>query len=186
MGRLLFDCDGTLADTMRLHYEAWKATVEPEGLKFPHDRYREFAGTPTRRILQILGDEQGIKVDVDRLLPIKERRFVDRMDEVKEIAVIANLARARHGLQPMAVVSGGIRKAVERTLEHVGLAPYFPVVVTAEDTERGKPFPDPFLLAAIRCQIDPARCLVFEDGDPGIEAALAAGMDVVDVRPMIG
>ncbi len=184
-GALLFDCDGTLADTMGLHYEAWKETVEPLGLSFPFDRYTKMAGTPTRRILEVLGSEQGIFVDVDELLPEKERRFVERMHHVKPIPTVTDLVRARHGLQPLAVVSGGIRKAVLRTLEHTSLIGYFPVIVTAEDTIRGKPHPDPFLRAADLLAVGAARCLVFEDGDPGIEAALAAGMDVVDVRPMI-
>lgn len=183
---LLFDCDGTLADTMGLHYEAWRETVEPIGLTFPYDRYMKMAGTPTRRILEVLGREQGISVNLDDLLPMKERLFVERMHHVKPIAIVTDLVRARHGIQPLGVVSGGIRKAVVRTLEHTGLSAYFQVIVTAEDTALGKPHPDPFLKAAEMLQQGPARCLVFEDGDPGIEAALAAGMDVVDVRPMIG
>jgi beta-phosphoglucomutase-like phosphatase (HAD superfamily) len=104
---LLFDCDGTLADTMGLHYEAWRETVEPLGLSFPHARYTAMAGRPTRHILETLGAEQGIPVDVDRLLPEKERRFVERMSAVKRIPEVVSLLEGSHGRVPVAVVSGG-------------------------------------------------------------------------------
>lgn len=179
---LLFDCDGTLADTMPLHYEAWAATLAPHRVLFPRDRYFSMAGMPTRAILEALSAEQGIPLDFDALLPIKENHFLARMDRVRAIEPVVAVARVARGRTPIAVVSGGVRKAVERTLETIGVHRWFCAIVTAEDTARGKPDPSPFLLAAERAGVDARRCLVFEDGGPGFESARRAGMDAVDVR----
>jgi HAD superfamily hydrolase (TIGR01509 family) len=82
----------------------------------------------------------------------------------------------------VAVASGGERQVVLRTLELIGLGQTFPVVVTAEDVERGKPEPDMFLLAAERMGVPPSECVVFEDAVLGLEAARRAGMASVLVR----
>jgi beta-phosphoglucomutase-like phosphatase (HAD superfamily) len=179
---LLFDCDGTLADTMPLHFEAWEETLRPSGLVFPRDRYFSMAGMPTRAILGELSREQGIAVDYERLLPLKEERFLARLGRVRPVSPVVDVARAARGSVPMAVVSGGVRRAVERTLQLIGVHEWFCAIVTAEDTTHGKPDPAPFLLAASRAGVDPRRCLVFEDGAPGFESARRAGMDAVDVR----
>lgn len=179
---LLFDCDGTLADTMPLHYEAWRATLEPRGVVFARERYLALAGMPTAEILRLLSTEQGIPLDFETLLPEKEERFLGLAERVRPIEPVLAVARAARGRTPMAVVSGGIREAVLRTLDLIGARDWFASVVTAEDTPRGKPDPAPFLLAALRTGAPPRRCLVFEDGALGIEAATRAGMDVVDVR----
>ncbi len=179
---LLFDCDGTLADTMPLHYEAWSATLAPHRVVFPRDRYFSMAGMPTRAILEALSAEQGIPLDFDALLPIKENHFLARMGRVRAIEPVVAVARAARGKTAIAVVSGGVRSAVVRTLETIGVDQWFSAVITAEDTLRGKPDPAPFLLAAERAGVDPRRCLVFEDGGPGFESARRAGMDAVDVR----
>jgi beta-phosphoglucomutase-like phosphatase (HAD superfamily) len=181
-GALLFDCDGTLADTMPTHYEAWRETLAPLRVDFPRDRYMALAGMPTRRILALLAEEQGVPLDFDALLPAKEEAFLKRLRDVRPIAPVVEAARVRRGKTPMAVVSGGVRVAVERTLTGLGILEWFVAVVTAEDTAEGKPEPAPFLLAAKKTDVAPSRCLVFEDGDLGLESARRAGMDAVDVR----
>ena len=180
---LLFDCDGTLADTMPLHYEAWLEALKPTGVDFPRARYMSLAGMPTKQILRTLSAEQGIPLDYEALLPKKEDLFLALLREVRGIEPVIDVARRSRGTVPMAVVSGGIRRAVELTLQAVGVHGWFCAIVTAEDTEHGKPHPDPFLLAAERAGVAAAdRCLVFEDGDLGLESARRAGMDAVDVR----
>ncbi len=182
---LLFDCDGTLADTMDLHFRAWTKVLVPLGVRFEQERYFSLAGMPTRHILGLLAQEQGIPLDFDVLLPLKEKLFLEDVLEAEPVEPVVAIARHYQGGKPMGVVSGGIRHAVELTLARLGIDGWFGTVVTADDTPRGKPHPDPFRLAAERLRVDPAKCLAFEDADLGLESALAAGMDVVDVRGMV-
>jgi beta-phosphoglucomutase-like phosphatase (HAD superfamily) len=182
---LLFDCDGTLADTMPLHYEAWHQVLAPRGVVFARDRYLQLAGMPTREILGLLSSEQGIPLDFDELLPLKEGFFLKGIDRTLPIEPVVALARRFQGLMPLGVVSGGVRRAVERTLGTLAISTWFGAVVTAEDTLRGKPDPAPFLLCAERLGVEPGRCLVFEDAPLGFEAAERAGMDVVDIAALL-
>jgi beta-phosphoglucomutase-like phosphatase (HAD superfamily) len=181
-GALLFDLDGTLADTMPLHLDSWTRVLSTRGVTLERDRYFSMAGVPTRKILAILSREQGVALDFDELVLLKERLFLEQAHLATPIEPFFSLARDFHRSKPMAVVSGGIRRSVTRTLDLIGASSFFPTVVTAEDTQLHKPDPDPFLLAASRLGVDPAACLVFEDGDPGIQAATKAGMQVIDVR----
>src|SRR5688572_8956100 len=179
---LIFDCDGTLADTMPAHYRAWVDVLLPHGIPFPEDRFYALAGTPTREIVRILATEAGKLVDVLAVVKNKEEAFLLQIAEVVPIVRIVEIARAARGLHPMAVASGGQRRIVERTLEQIGILDWFDAVVTAEDTARHKPDPDLFLEAARRMGVPPEICTVYEDADLGIEAAKRAGMKWVDVR----
>lgn len=181
-GALLFDLDGTLADTMSLHLDAWQRILGERGVILDRERYFSMAGIPTRRILRILAEEQGVPLDFDALVVLKESLFLEQVHRAVPLEPAFSIARAFQGRKPMAVVSGGVRRAVSRTLDLIGASAFFATVVTAEDTEHGKPDPAPYLLAAGRLQIEPAACLVFEDGEPGLQAARAANMQVIDVR----
>jgi HAD superfamily hydrolase (TIGR01509 family) len=178
----IFDCDGTLADTMPLHYRAWKRLVEELGGSFSEQLFYQWGGRPTTRILELLRDDYGLAVsDVHTLAERKEGYFVELIHEVKPIEPVLNIARRLHGTVPLAVASGGFRQLVEQTLEVIGIRDLFAAVVCAEDCQRPKPFPDPFLEAARRLKVPAAQCLVFEDSPVGIEAAEAAGMQWVFV-----
>jgi beta-phosphoglucomutase-like phosphatase (HAD superfamily) len=179
---LIFDCDGTLADTMPAHYRAWVDVLRPHGIPFPEDRFYALAGTPTREIVRILATEAGKVVDVLAVVKTKEEAFLLQIAEVVPIARIVEIARAARGLHPMAVASGGQRRIVERTLQQIGILDWFGAIVTSEDTVRHKPDPDLFLEAARRLGVPPEICTVYEDADLGIEAAKRAGMKWVDVR----
>ena len=173
----IFDCDGTLADTMPLHYRGWKRLVEELGGSFPEDLFYQWGGKPTEQILQLLRDDHGLQVpDMRDAVHRKEEYFLELIHEVKPIDAVLDFARRFHEVVPLAVASGGFRRYVERTLEIIGIRHLFDVVVCAEDYERGKPFPDPFLEAARRLGVPPGDCLVFEDSPFGIQAAEAAGM----------
>jgi beta-phosphoglucomutase-like phosphatase (HAD superfamily) len=181
-GALLFDLDGTLADTMSIHLDAWQRVLAERGVSLERERYYSMAGIPTRRILRILSDELGVALDFDELVVRKEALFLEQAHRTVPIEPWFSLARDHWPKKPMAIVSGGIRRSVKRTLDLIGAAAFFGTVVTAEDTEHGKPDPAPFLLAASLLGVAPRDCLVFEDGDPGIQAAVSAGMGVIDVR----
>ncbi len=178
----LFDLDGTLADTMPLHYRAWRATLDPHGAEYPEELFHRLGGTPTRRIVEILNERQGLAMDPEEIASEKEQRYIASLGEARPIPAVAAAADdARQRGLLVAVVSGGTREPVVRTLLALGMREWFPVIITAEDTARGKPAPDPYLAAAARLGVEPARCLVFEDSETGVAAAAAAGMQCVRV-----
>ncbi len=179
-GALIFDCDGTLADTMPAHYLAWLSVLQPFGIPFPEDRFYGLGGRPTVEIAKLL--LHGTGADIHQIARAKEDAFVANIGDVLPIEKVVRIAREGRGVMPMAVASGGYRTVVEMTLRQVGLLDWFPVIVTAEDTARHKPEPDVFLEAAARLGVAPAGCVVYEDGDLGIEAARRAGMRFVDIR----
>ncbi|HME38263.1 MAG TPA: HAD family phosphatase [Steroidobacteraceae bacterium] len=176
----IFDCDGTLADTMPLHYRAWTRLVAELGGSFPKELFYQLGGRPTAQILSLLRDEHGLKVDdVQRAAERKEGYFLEMIDEVQPIEPVVRIARRWHGIKPLAVASGGFRRQIERTLDALGILALFTAVVCVEDYARGKPCPDPFLEAAKRLNVPPIECLVFEDSPLGIQGAKAAGMQSV-------
>ena len=179
----IFDCDGTLADTMGLHYDAWKMALEPHGADLPEDLYYVWGGRPTREIVEALNEMQGLYMDPEAMTHHKEGLYHRLLPEVKAIEPVVAVARKMHGKKPLAVASGGGRKAVHATLENLGLIELFDAIVTSEDYANGKPAPDPYLEAARRLGVVPSECLVFEDTEIGRQSAHAAGMECVLVPP---
>jgi HAD superfamily hydrolase (TIGR01509 family) len=179
---LIFDCDGTLTDSMPLHYIAWREVLGRHGVAFDEDRFYSLGGMPTDKIIAMLAAESGLTLDPLAVAHEKERAFLDNLHLLDEIPAITKIAREQRGRLKMAVASGGFRNVVERQLRQLGLSDCFDAVVTAEDTQRHKPEPDVFLEAARRLGTPPAHCRVYEDSDLGIEAARRAGMSWVDVR----
>ncbi|MGE9266821.1 MAG: HAD family hydrolase [Verrucomicrobiales bacterium] len=180
---LIFDLDGTLVNSMPAHFEAWCRALEEHGAPgvFPEDVFYAMGGRPTRDIVKVLNGEQGLHLDPDAVSYAKRKNFLRVLDQVTEIEEVCDFARANRGKVPMAVVSGGTRQIVEKTLQTLGLSDLFDEVVAAEDVENGKPAPDPFLKASTLLNVDPADCVVFEDAPAGIMGAQLAGMQVVSV-----
>ncbi len=181
---LIFDCDGTLADTMPAHYRAWCSILEPLGAVFPETQFYAMGGMPTVKIAQLLIEQNRMTADPHVLGEQKEQAFVTQLHQVVPFEKVVSVARAGRGTIPMAVASGGYRDVVHMTLRQIGVFDWFPVIVTAEDTSRHKPEPDVFLEAARRIGAAPSICTVYEDTDLGIEAARRAGMRWVDVRTL--
>lgn len=180
----IFDLDGTLVDTMPLHYRAWNRAMQHAGLReeLNEDMFYSLGGMPSRRVAKILADHYGLTVDIDKVFHQKEALFLKMRAEMKLIeAVVAIARRAVAQGVPVSVASGGPRDIVRHTLELMHLQGLFTVVVTPEDVAHGKPAPDMFLLAAKKMRVAPVKCLVFEDAEPGIQAAVAAGMQWVRV-----
>ncbi len=182
-GAIIFDCDGTLADTMGAHFVAWSAIARRYGLHFPKERFFSMAGVPTRRIVEQLAEEAGVSLDVNAVCEEREALFMERITDVGPVGPVAAIAIKQRGRVPMAVASGSLRAAVHATLEQLEMRDWFDPVLGAEDTVNGKPAPDIFLLAARLMAVEPAQCVVYEDSNKGLEAAAAAGMTGVDVRP---
>ena len=181
---LIFDCDGTLADTMPIHYRAWIAMLGTVGISFSEERFYQLGGMPTSKIIQLLAAETGVPVqDVEALVEQKENHFLTLLHEVQPIPPVFAIAQQYMGRMPMAVASGGYRAVVQRTLETIGAAHWFGAIVCAEDTPKHKPEPDVFLEAARRLgTTNTANVIVFEDTNIGMEAARRAGMQGIDVR----
>jgi HAD superfamily hydrolase (TIGR01509 family) len=179
---ILFDCDGTLADTMPAHYRAWLEITRAHGLAFDEDRFYSLGGRPTRDIIATLAREAGVEIDIDHAATVKERSFLDQLARIEAIGPVVEVVRRLRGRVPMAVVTGGYQAVCRRILDHIGLGGAFDTIVASEDTDRHKPDPDPFLEAARRLGARPERCVVWEDSDLGLEAARRGGMQWIDVR----
>ncbi len=182
---LVFDCDGTLADTMPLHWRAWQVISQRHKLHFPEDRFYAMGGVPTRDIIKMLGEEQGLTIDHLSVAKEKEALYLTTLEHVGPIECVVEIARANHGKIPMAVASGGSKNAIGMVLEHLKIRHLFDAVVTSEDVKNQKPAPDIFLEAARRIGVPPQFCRAYEDTDLGMRAIRAAGMDAVDVREML-
>lgn len=179
---LIFDCDGTLADTMPLHFVAWQDVLTGYGLRFDEDMFYSFAGQPTVSIVSKLLRQQNLDGDAVKIANEKEQAFVENLANVKPIEPVVAVARHFRKSKPMGVGSGSGREVVFQILEHIGLGEFFDAVVGAEDTTLHKPEPDVFLEVARRIGVEPSACEVFEDADLGVEAGKRAGMAVFDVR----
>lgn len=182
---LIFDCDGTLADSMPHHIQAWQEAFAELGESVSQDFLEPLKGMPDIKIVDLFNSRFGRDLDARHLLAEKHRRFRKSIPRIQPIEPVFDLARRSYGRLPMAVASGGIRDNVLRTLETIGAAALFPVVLTADDGCPPKPEPDLFLEAARRMRIPPGNCQVFEDADLGLEAARSAGMFAFDVRPCL-
>jgi beta-phosphoglucomutase-like phosphatase (HAD superfamily) len=183
---LIFDCDGTLADTMPLHFKAWGHMLARHGMTMSEAKFYGFGGMPTSKIIRLLSDESGIEVpDVTALLHEKENMFLAMLHEVRPVVNVHRIAESHRGKLPMAVASGGYRRIVEQTLHRIGVHAWLNAIVCAEDTTLHKPEPDCFIEAAARMKVKPEKCVAFEDTDIGLEAIRRAGMHAVDIRPWL-
>lgn len=179
----IFDCDGTLVDTMPLHFRAWEKAMQQSGLKGPlsEELFYSLGGMPTKKVAAVMAKHYALTIDVERIFHEKEEFFLEMQTEMKVIKPVVDFARKLHGRAPMSVASGGPKPIVKKTLHLMGIDDLFPVVVTPEDVTHGKPSPEMFLLAAKLMGVPPEKCLVFEDAEPGFQAARAAQMKCVIV-----
>jgi HAD superfamily hydrolase (TIGR01509 family) len=181
---IIFDCDGTLVDTMPAHYLAWTRTLAEHGIDFPEDRFYAMGGVPPHRVVAILAEEAGLSIDALAVADAKERMFADSLDTVSPVEKVVAIARANRGRVPMAVATGSPRWSAEHCLTAIGVLEWFDALVSCDDVTHPKPHPQTFLLAAERIGVDPTRCIAYEDSEPGMQAARAAGMHVIDARPL--
>lgn len=182
----IFDLDGTLADSMPVHFHAWTETLKRKSgqpSRFTEELFYSLGGVPAREIVAWLNQEHGYNLPIEETTEEKEALFLEFLGEVQPIEPVIKVVKQLGLQRKMAVASGGFTDIVRHTVGKLGLLEYFPVLVGADQVSRGKPSPEIYLLAAKRLGVDPAKCLAFEDGEPGIVAARAAGMDVIDVKP---
>jgi HAD superfamily hydrolase (TIGR01509 family) len=177
----LFDCDGTVVDSMPLHYLAWKQALGEWNCDFSEDTFYAWGGLPVAEVISRLNAQHRLKMPVAAVEVRKENLYYDNISRLQVVSEVVEHIDAMYGKIPFAVVSGSARESVVKSLEAVGLLDKFDTLVCAGDYAKSKPDPEPFLLAASRLGFAPAACLVFEDTDMGIQAATAAGMASVKV-----
>ncbi len=182
---LIFDCDGTLANSMPLHWRAWQSVTSKHNLHFPEERFYALGGVPSRDIFKMLAQEQGREIDHLALSKEKEEAYLPFLEELQPIREVVEIAHSHYRKLPMAVASGGTKVIIEQVLVKLNLRHLFEAVVTSEDVTRQKPAPDIFLEAARRIGVAPQFCRAYEDTDLGLQAIREAGMQAVDVRLML-
>lgn len=178
----LFDCDGTIADSMPLHYIAWKQALSEYGCNdFTEELFYALGGMPVGAVVEQLNQRDGLSIPIDEFAHRKESLYYELIHQLQPVPEVLEEIHRQHGKIPFAVVSGSTRESVVTSLQSLGILHLFDTLVCAGDYRNGKPAPDPFLLAAERLGVAPAECLVFEDADIGIRAATAAGMQSVRI-----
>lgn len=177
----LFDCDGTVVDSMPLHYIAWTKALAEWNCPFDEQLFYTWGGMPPIEIAATLNQMQGLQMPVEAVAERKENLYYEQLPDLKPVPEVLEHIEAQYGRLPFAVVSGSSRESVVKSLTTVHLRDRFPVIVGSEDYTRSKPAPDAFLVAAARLGVSPGDCLVFEDTEIGIAGATAAGMASVRV-----
>lgn len=182
-GAYLFDCDGTIADSMPLHYVAWKKALAEWNCMFDEPLFYSLGGTPVAEIVSMLNKKHGLSMPVESVSTRKENFYLELLPQLQAVPEVVEHIEAQHGLIPFAVVSGSTRESVTASLDSLKLLDRFDTMVCAGDYKKSKPDPECFLLAASKLGVSPENCLVFEDTDMGIQAATAAGMASVKIPP---
>ncbi len=183
---LIFDLDGTLADTMPYHFLAWQRSAEEHDMFFSRDFMLSVMGGAAKVIAEKLCRNHGIvDMPIESIIKAKARHYDGLLPQVTIIHEVMDIAKAYQGKLPMAIGTGGGRATITKTLEHTGIGKYFDIIVAADDVAKHKPEPETFLKCAELMGIAPEDCEVFEDGDPGLIAARAGGMIATDIRPWV-
>ena len=179
----LFDCDGTIVDSMPLHYVAWKKALGEWNCPFEEELFYAWGGRPTTEIIAALNQKHGLNMPVESVAGRKEELYFELLPGLKAVPEVLEHIEAQHGRIPFAVVSGSARDSVTASLDVLKLLDRFDTLVCAGEYKMSKPDPEAFLLAASKLNVPPKDCLVFEDTEMGIQAATAAGMASVKVPP---
>lgn len=182
---LIFDIDGTLADTMPTHFRSWLQVAERYGFDYPEALFYKLSGMPTGDIIAYINEHQGMNLNPEEVIRAKNKAYLALNGSIRVIGPVFRIAEENYGKLPMALGTGEYRDIALVNIRITGLDRYFDKIVTADDVIKSKPDPETFLKCAQLIKVPPEYCQVFEDGGAGLEAARRAGMIVTDVRPFI-
>lgn len=179
---LIFDLDGTIANTMPNHFTSWRKAVLPYGVDFNADLFLQLTGMPRKATIEKLNEMFGTNMNPDKVGKVKETHFKTLVDLTEEISVVTDVIKKYHNVLPMSIGTGSTNKGAKKTLEVIKMGSYFDIVITSDDILKYKPHPETFLKCAELMGVKPQDCVVFEDGILGMNAAEEAGMMVIDVN----
>ncbi|MGE5607169.1 MAG: HAD-IA family hydrolase [Bacteroidota bacterium] len=182
---LIFDIDGTLADTMPTHYRSWQQVAGKYGFDYPESLFYKLSGMPTGDIVLYINEHQGMNLNPKEVIRAKNEAYLALNGAIQVIRPVFEIVKGNYGKLPMALGTGEYRDIALVNIRITGLDRYFDKIVTADDVTKSKPDPETFLKCAELINVPPEFCQVFEDGGAGLEAARRAGMIVTDVRPFI-
>jgi beta-phosphoglucomutase-like phosphatase (HAD superfamily) len=184
---IIFDFDGTLVDTMPMHYRAYRDTLHEFGYQLTEEHFKEVIGGKASESIPKMVGQPLTKEKIEEIHRCKKVR-VQALFEKEGIVCLKTsiLLPVFWSKFPLALASAGSRQGIEVLLKRLGWRKYFDVVVTGEDVQRGKPAADAFNRAADLLGVAREECLVFEDTDAGVQAALNANMSYIDVRNPLG
>ncbi|MGM0673605.1 MAG: HAD family hydrolase [Spirochaetota bacterium] len=183
---LIFDVDGTIADTMPTHFDAWREVLANHGFELTRELFfSHLGGRPSPAIVSYLNEHYGASLDPYLVSREKDEAYIEHVDHAEPIEAVAEIARRNYGTLPMGLATGEQRHISERVLRAIGLMDLFEAFVTADDVTEHKPHPETFLRCSQLLGVEPAHCQVFEDSSSGMEAATRAGMIVTDVSPHV-
>ena len=179
---LIFDLDGTVANTMQNHFTSWREAVSPYGIDFTAVLFMQLTGMPRIATIEKLNELFGTKMDPLEVGAVKEYHFKKLADLTQEITVVTDVVRKYHTILPISIGTGSTKEGAKKTLEVINMQQYFDVVITSDDITNPKPHPETFLKCAEFMNVKPQECVVFEDGVLGMQAAEKAGMMVIDIN----
>ncbi|MFV0590635.1 MAG: HAD family hydrolase [Draconibacterium sp.] len=179
---LIFDLDGTLADNMPIHYLAYRNKLKEYGIDLKSDLFMSLAGVPAVETVVRYNELFGTSMDAEKVAHEKEAEYETLMIKMKPVEPVVALLKKYHGKLPIAIGTGGYRRLAEKTLEIIGINQYVDIMVSADDVTHSKPHPETFLKCAEQMGVASEFCQVFEDGEPGMQAARTAGMMVTAVN----
>lgn len=182
---LIFDIDGTLADTMPAHWVVWQKIAKEFGFDYPKTLFYQLTGMPTHDIIAYINEHQGLHLDPEQVVKAKNEAYLASNGNIRVIEPVFKIVKEYAGKLPMALGTGEYREVALANIRITGLDRYFDKLVAADDVTHSKPDPETFLTCARLMNLPPEVCQVFEDGDAGLEAARRAGMIATDVRPFL-
>lgn len=180
---LIFDMDGTLIDTVPSHVKAWEQVGKVLGYAFKTEAMYELSGSTTYVIAREIMKRSGVPEHYfEQIVEMKRQFALEMVSDNALLLPTFEIVKANLGKKAMAIGTGSQRKMVELLDKKFNLRDYVSVIIDADDVVRHKPNPETFLKCAEKLGVPPQHCLVFEDADLGIQAALHGKMDVFDVR----
>ncbi len=179
---LIFDIDGTLADSMPVHYDCWVEVLKNNGIQCNRDIIKQLTGIPTADIVLEINKMFNSDLDVETIVRQKEKAYIMNIKRVKPIKPVIDIVKEYYKKLPVSAGTGCYRNIAELTLKTINMYSYFDILVTADNVENHKPNPDTFLKCAELMKVAPEHCQVFEDTENGFLAAKNAGMILTDIN----